>query len=113
MKMFRMFNGVDAIPMQWNALGVRVPLSAILILVADLFICIVITEIAMSFVDNAVLVYSVVAVPGVITALAVIIVVVQFSRLGPLPILTQYKILRSTAKKPHWDGLPYTADEED
>lgn len=112
MKMFRMYNDVDDIPMQWNALGVRIPLSAVLILLSDLLLAVAGGELIATFDVSRVTSYLITGVPAGIIALAVIISVIQFSRLGPLPILLQISLLRSVAKNPSWDGLPYDNDED-
>lgn len=109
-----MYNDVYEVPMQWNALGVRIPLAAVLILITDAVAAVLGAELLSAlWIDNGIIAYAITGVPAAIFALAVIVAVIQLSRLGPLPLLTQFSLLRSTAKQPLWDGLPYDLDEDD
>lgn len=108
-----MYNDVNEVRMEWNVLGIRIPLGAVLILFAAVVTALAAAEVIRTLTDNAILAYLVTGVPAGVISLTVLVIVFRFSALGPLPIGTQFQLLRSVAREPYWDGLPYDIDDED
>lgn len=114
MRYYRFFNDVRDMPLQFNVIGFRVSMPVVLILLADLILSIVAIVIGNQFLDGTsyTIYVGIVAVVGLIIAAIIMIWVARLTRMGPLPVEKQLRLLKNSADLPVWTGLDFIDNDK-
>lgn len=109
MRPYRFFHDVREMPLMFNLLGFRVTMPVILILLANVIVPVVILVIADNFLsdDAFVKVFIAVTIIALLFAFTVLWWVSRLTRMGPLAVEKQLRLLRDTSRLPVWTGLDY------
>lgn len=106
---YRFYAGVRQMPLQFNLVGMRVSMTVILLFLADLITAVVLTVIASKLAEGTPFLIAVVTITVIALIIAAVLIwwVARLSRLGPLPVEKQFRLLKETAHQPVWTGIDH------
>lgn len=106
---YRFYAGVRQMPLQFNLVGMRISMTAMLLFIADIVAAVVLVVIASKFIEGTpfLITTAVVTVIALIVAAILIWWIARLSRLGPLPVEKQFRLLKETARQPVWTGIDH------
>lgn len=109
MRYYRFFNDVRQMPLQFNVMGFRVSMPVVLLLTADLILFAIATVIGNQiFEGKAFTIYVGIATfIGIVIAATIMWWVSILTRMGPLPVEKQLRLLKESADLPVWTGINY------
>lgn len=96
-------------PLQFNVMGFRVSMPVVLLLTADLILFAIATVIGNQiFEGKAFTIYVGIATfIGIVIAATIMWWVSILTRMGPLPVEKQLRLLKESADLPVWTGINY------
>lgn len=114
MRYYRFFSNVRDMPLQFNVMGFRVSMPVVLILIADLILSTAIIVIGNQFLDGTgfTILVGTATLAGLIIAAIVMWWVARLTRMGPLPVEKQLRLLKNSADLPVWTGLDYIDNDK-
>ncbi len=109
MRYYRFFTGVREMPIKFDILGFRVTTPVILILIADILVATALIVIGNQFLEGTAftILVGVSVFIGIIIAAVILWWVSKLTRMGPLPVEKQLRLLKASADLPVWTGLDY------
>lgn len=106
---YRFYSGVRSVPLQFNVLGVRISMPAVILLLSDVVVATVLLVIFNQFLDGTPYTISFVIIAGIALGIEMTLFlwIVRLSRLGPLAVEKQFRLLKDTAQLPVWTGIEH------
>lgn len=104
---FRFYSGVRDVPLQFNVFGIRISMTSVVILLADVVAAIALIVLFNQFLEGTpfIIVSAIIAIIATIIAGTLFWWIVNLSRMGSLPTEKQFRLLKSSAQLPVWTGI--------
>ena len=114
MRYYRFFSDVREMPIKFDILGFRVTTPVILILISDILVSTLIIVIGNQFLEGTgfTILVAVAAFIGIVIAGIILWWVSKLTRMGPLPVEKQLRLLKESADLPVWTGLDYIDNDK-